>query len=288
MSVLRRVMVLCAGAALLAAGCTAPAQSGMDDMPGMPGMPGVTTVAAPAEAAPAGDGLTDAVGGYRLVLDSATVPPAPGNVLSFRVTGPDGRAVTRYQPDDGALVQFDLIRADLTNYQHLDPVMRQDGTWVVTLPALPSGAYRAYTTFAAPNAAAGTPRLYRLSQPFTVTGQAAGTALPAPATTTEVGGYAVTLSGQPVAGQPSVLRVSISSGGQPVGYLQRYLDGYAHLTAFRAGDLAAARLSPAERATARAELTSQTWFPGPGTWRVIVGFRTNGPVVTAAFTITVP
>lgn len=290
MPVRRWVVLLFAGAAVLTAGCTGPDQSGMDGMQGMADMPGmnaVTTVAAPAEAAPDGDGLAASVGGYRLALDTTTVSPSPGGELSFHVTGPDGGAVTRYQPDDGTLVQFDLIRADLSNYQHLDPAMRQDGTWVATLPALASGAYRAYATFAAPNAAAGTPKLYRLSQPFTVTGQAAYPVLPAPASTIEVGGYAVTLSGQPVAGQPSVLRVSISSGGNPVAYLQRYLDGYAHLTAFRAGDLAAARCGPAERPTARTELTSQAWFPESGTWRVIVGFRTTGPVLTAAFTVTV-
>jgi hypothetical protein len=287
MSARRWAVLPLACTVLFACGCTGPDQSGMDGMPGMADMPSMTTVAAPAEAAPTGDGLAAAEGGYRLVLDSATVPPSSATAFTFRLTGPDGRAVTRYQPDDGALVQFDLIRADLTNYQHLDPAMRQDGTWVVALPALPSGAYRAYATFAAPNAAAGTPRLYRLSQPFTVTGPAADTAPPAPAATAEVGGYAVTLSGQPVAGQPGALRVAISSGGQPVAYLQRYLDGYAHLTAFRGGDLAAARLGPAERATARAELTSQAWFPEPGTWRVLVGFRTSGPLLTAGFTITV-
>jgi hypothetical protein len=280
-----RAAILFACAALLTGGCTGTtAQSGMDGMPGMDGMAGMaglTTVAAPAEAAPTGTGLADTAGGYRLVLGAGTNP------FTFHVTGPDGGTVTRYQPDESALVQFDLIRSDLTNYQHLDPVMRQDGTWVVPLPALPAGAYRAYVNFAAPNASAGTPKLYRLSQPFTVPGQAADDTLPPQATTTEVDGYAVTLSGQPVAGRPGTLRVGITSGGRPVAYLQRYLDGYAHLTAFHAGDLAAARLGPAERPTAKADLTSQAWFPEAGTWRVFVEFRTSGPILTAGFTVTV-
>lgn len=272
-----RAAIVLACAALLTGGCTATAPSGMDDMPGMGGM---TTVAAPAEAAPIGAGLTDAVGGYRLVLGTGTNP------FTFHITGPDGRTVTRYQPDESALVQFDLIRADLSNYQHLDPVMRQDGTWVVPVPALPAGAYRAYVNFAAPNASAGTPKLYRLSQPFTVPGQAADNPLP-PQATADVDGYAVTLSGQPVAGRPGPLRVGITAGGRPVAYLQRYLDGYAHLTAFHAGDLAIARFSPAERPTAGAELTSQALFPAAGTWRVFVQFRTSGPILTAGFTVTV-
>ena len=165
--------------------------------------------------------------------------------------------------------------------------MRQDGTWVATLPALAPGAYRAYATFAAPNAAAGTPKLYRLSQPFTVTGQAAYPVLPAPASTIEVGGYAVTLSGQPVAGQPSVLRVSISSGGI------RSRTSSATWTATHTSPRSARAISrprdAAQRKDPRREpkLTSQAWFPESGTWRVIVGFRTTGPVLTAAFTVTV-
>ena len=83
------------------------------------------------------------------------------------------------------------------------------------------------------------------------------------------------------------LHVRITSSGRPVSYLQRYLDGYAHLTAFHSGDLASARLSPAERPTSPAELTSQAWFPEPGTWRVFVRFGTSGPILTAAFTLTV-
>ncbi len=285
-------VILLACLALLTGGCTAATtQSGMDNnMPGMggmgdmPGMATVTTVAPPPEAVPTGDGLAETVGGYRLVL--GTDPMA--NPFTFRITGPGGQTVTRYQPDESALVQFDLIRSDLTNYQHLDPVMRQDGTWVVALPTLAPGAYRAYVNFAAPNASAGTPKLYRLSQPFTVPGSAAADSpLPAPATTTSVGGYTVTLSGQPVAGRTGTLRVGISSGGRPVSYLQRYLDGYAHLTAFHTGDLASARLSPAERPTANADLTSQAWFPASGTWRVFVEFRTSGPILTAGFTVTV-
>lgn len=281
MSTSRGAVFLLVGTTLLLAGCSGAQPSGMDDMPGMAGM---TTVAAPAEAAPAGDALADAVGGYRLVL--GTVPAAPVTTFTFHITGPDGHPVTRYQPDESALVQFEVIRSDLSNDQHLDPAMRQDGTWVAPLPALAPGSYRAYVSFAAPNAGAGTPKLYHLSQPFTVPGPAADTAPSAPAATAEVG-YAVTLSGQPVAGRSTTLHVAISSAGRPVTYLQRYLDGYAHLTAFHSGDLATARLSPAERPTAQAELTSRASFPEPGTWRVFVRFRTSGPILTAAFTITV-
>jgi hypothetical protein len=284
MSTSRGAVFLLVGTTLLLAGCSGAQPSGMDDMAGMAGM---TTVAAPAEAAPAGDALADAVGGYRLVLGTGAVPAASATTFTFHITGPDSHPVTRYQPDESALVQSEVIRSDLSNDQHLDPAMRQDGTWVAPLPALAPGSYRAYVSFAAPNAGAGTPKLYRLSQPFTVPGPAADTALPAPAATAEVGGYAVTLSGQPVAGRPATLRVGISSAGRPVTYLQRYLDGYAHLTAFHRGDLATARLSPAERPTAQAELTSQASFPEPGTWRVFVRFRTSGPILTAAFTITV-
>lgn len=294
---MRHLVMLLVGVTLGVAGCTAPppggsppatSDTGMGDMPGM--APGSATVSPPAEAAPAGDGLAGGVGGYVFVPTAGTVPAGAPGMFTFHINGPDGRPVTRYQPYEGELVQVDLIRSDLTNYLHIDPAMRQDGTWVVPLPVLPSGAYRAYVTFAAPDASAGTPLLYRLSHAFTVPGQAPDAPLPAPAASASVAGYTVTLStpaGRPAAGGTVPLTLDIRQGGKPVGYFQRYLDGYAHLTAFRVGDLAAAHLGPAEKATGGQDLTSQALFPRSGTWRLFVQFRTSGPPITAAFTVTV-
>ena len=283
----RVAVALLAGAAIGIAGCApaaggppAPSRSGMPGMSGMDGMDGMDDMAGmgpasapaqPAEAAPHGNGLAATVGGYTFV------PVSEAGTFTFRITGPDGRTVTRYQPYESELLQFDLIRADLAGYQHLDPAMHADGTWAVALPALSPGAYRAYVTFAESGA------VYRLSQPFTLP----GTAGPAPAGGAEVDGFTVDLTGRAAVDSPSPMTIDIDRNGQPVGYFQRYLDGYAHLTAYHAGDLAQARFTPAGKVPGKPELTTQAVFPETGSWRVFVQFDTSGPAHVAAFTVTV-
>ena len=124
----------------------------MDGMDDMAGMAPASAPAQPAEAAPHGTGLAATVDGYTFV------PLAETGTFTFRISGPDGQPVTRYQPYESELLQFDLIRADLTGYQHLDPAMHADGTWAVALPALSPGVYRAYVAGDATNVAGASRR----------------------------------------------------------------------------------------------------------------------------------
>ena len=147
------------------------------------------------------------------------------------------------------MVQCYVIRSDLTSFRYLDAAMNQDGLWSAPVPDLPAGSYRAFVTFAAPDAAHGTPLLYDLSQPLTVTGPVA-----APATTSTVesrtstvDGYTATLAGTPTRGRTAPLTLTVMRNGHPIESLNRYLDGYAHLTAFHAGDLARARIAVGDR-----------------------------------------
>jgi hypothetical protein len=285
-------------AALLAgavAACTAPAGTApagshdpMADMPGMSGPPVAPSTPTPAYAAPADTGLADSVGGHRFVPSADTVPAGTPSTFTFHITGPDGHAITRYQPYESKLMLGYLIRADLTGFQYVDAAMRQDGTWSAALPALPAGSYRAYVTFAAPDASHGTPLVYDLSRPFTVPGPASGTLLPAPTASTTVDGYTVTLAGNPVPGRPAPLTITVAQAGRPVESLDRYLDGYAHLTAFHTGDLARARIRSIGGIAPGGTLSAEATFPESGTWRVFVQFDLAGTVHTAAFTLMVP
>lgn len=276
----RALAVPLLAAALVAAACggpsatqrpATPTMSGMDDMPGMAAAPVPSRLP---EATPAGTGLSANANGYTVTL------AADGQ--SFHVTGPDGRTVTRYQPYESELMQFDAIRSDLTGYRHVDPAMRQDGTWSAPSTGLPPGSYRGYVTFAAPDSSAGRPLVYQLSSPFTVP----GTPTPAaPVTGATVGGYTVSLTGQAKAGVPTLLRLRITKGGRPVPYFQRYLDGYAHVTAFHTGDLAFAHLTPATGGNG--SLTTQALFPESGTWRLFVRFQPADVPLTATLTVNV-
>lgn len=249
------------------------------------------TAAPPAEAAPKGDGLAASDNGYIYLPASASVPARTPAPFDFHITGPDDHALKRYQPYESKLVLFYLVRADLTGFQQLDPTMRQDGTWTVSLPALQPGSYRTYVTFAAPDSSAGTPLVYTLSAPLTVPGAAANATLPAASTSAVVDGYTVKLSVAPKAGAVVPLTLEVTQKGKPVQYFQRYLDGYAHLTAFRLGDGAFAHLLSTGRAAVaggNGPLTAEALFPRSGTWRLFVQFQTGGTLHQAAFTVNVP
>lgn len=260
---------------------------GMSDMPGMTGMASVPTAPAIADATPAGSGLSGSVGGYSFVPAHLTAAAGTPVTFTFRIKGPDGRAVTRYEPYESRLVVPYIIRSDLSGYQLLDPAMQQDGTWRAQLAALRPGSYRTFVTFAAPDSHQGTPLRYTLSQAFTISGHDPDIPLPAATTSTTADGFTVTWAGQPRIGVPSPLRISITSGGKPVQYVDRFLDGYVHLTAFRAGDLAFAHIFSTGKDVA-GMLTANALFPESGTWRLFAQFQLNGRLHTAAFTVLLP
>ena len=128
-----------------------------------------------AAADPTGTGLAGSEDGYTFVPAADAVSAGTPKTLTFHVVGPDGHPVTRYQPYQSKPLSCYVIRSDLSGFQYPDAAMQQDGTWNVALPALPGGSYRAFVTFAAPDASHGTPLVHVLSRPFTVPGAAGGT-----------------------------------------------------------------------------------------------------------------
>ena len=132
---------------------------------------------------------------------------------------------------------------------------------------------------------------YELSHPLTVPGQSANAALPAPSQSATTDGYTLKLSGALKSGANIPMAISVTSGGKPVVYFDRYLDGYAHLTGFHVGDTAFAHTLATGRAggpNGSGALTEQVLFPESGTWRLFVQFETAGKLHTAAFTVAVP
>ncbi|HWE90293.1 MAG TPA: hypothetical protein VG317_12605 [Pseudonocardiaceae bacterium] len=276
------LLLLAAFVAGLVAGCatSASAQSHptSSDSSAMPGM---------SDPMPTGDGLAASSAGYTFVPASTTVPANQPDTFTFHITGPDGRTVTWFQPDQTVLMHFYLVRADLGDYQHLHPTMAADGTWTVTLPPSAPGAYRGYVTFTTPDAA-GQPMAYVLSQRLTVPGPASTVPVPPAANPVLVDGYTLSLSGMPMVGQESMLTVRVSQDGRPVTDLQPYLDSYAHLSAFHTGDLAFAHLHPSGVANGDhggPDLRFEADLNKSGTWRMFIQFQTNGVLHTAAFTV---
>ncbi len=261
-----------------AATATATATSGM---PGMPGM-GATA---------GGDGLSDHADGYRLTSAATTLPAGTPAPYRFTVAGPDGRPVTAFRVDQTKRLHFYAIRSDLTGFQHLHPVMAQDGTWTARPAALAPGSWRMFAAFT-PAAGPGAGTAFVLSRPVTVPGAATATPLPAASSTATADGYTVTVKGDLMAGMehPLTVHLATSKDGRPVTGLQPYLDSYAHLTAFHEGDAAFAHLHPAtavDGGSGGPDLSFHAELPKPGNWRMFLQFRAAGALHTAALTLRV-
>lgn len=308
-----RTLARTAGAAVLAAALTAcgsSAMSGMDH--GSGGAPSATTATAadghqghqmpgsgatgrPAASAPApapAPAPAAEQNGYR--LDPATAALAPGAPAEYRftITGPDGKALTAFGTDQTKRMHFYAIRSDLTGFQHLHPEMAPDGTWTAPLAALTAGTWRVYASFV-PDSGPGRGTGLVLSRTVDVPGEgaAAEAALPAATGSATVDGYTVTVEGAPAAGRAGELEVTVSRDGRPVTDLQPYLETYAHLTAFHAGDQAFAHLHPETKAeaggTGGPTLPFHAELPTGGDWRLFLQFQTGGTLHTVGLTLRV-
>lgn len=287
----RRIALAAALTASIAlAGCaggttTAPADSGTPPSSASGADDGNTgaTGSMPGMSMPSGNGLADSVNGYTLVLHT---PPGTGPT-TLSITH-HGTTVTAFDPEQTELMHFYLIRSDLTGFQHVHPTMSPNGTWTAPTKAVPAGKYRAYIQFIPHADAAG--GALTLSTPVTVPGAGATEAapLPAPATSTRVDGYTVSLTGTLSAGQEAPLTITITKNGRPVTDLQPYLNTYAHVTAIHQGDLAFAHLHPEGTPSGDhggPTLTVHAQLPAPGKYRMFIQFQTNNTLHTAPITV---
>jgi hypothetical protein len=231
---------------------------------------------------------TDRLPGGLLVSDRGyTLHPltAPAGEFAFRITGPDGAPVTRYDVAHDRRMHLIVARRDLSGFRHVHPDLAADGTWRVASPLAGPGVWRAFADF---TPTGGEP--LTLGVDVTVPGPLADRPLPAPGTSTTVDGYTVTLTGTPEPGRTSRLTLTVSRDGQPVTDLQPYLGAYGHLVALRAGDLAYLHVHPDGapgdgRTPAGPAVTFHVEVPSPGSYRLYLDFRHGDAVHTAEFTV---
>ncbi|MFI6655372.1 hypothetical protein ACIBL8_07655 [Streptomyces sp. NPDC050523] len=302
-STTRRRSLATAGAATALALTLAACGSSSDSSSSMPGMDHGAKSSAPSSSSTSnamgdmpgmghtatGNGLAAAKDGYRLASRNTTLPSGERAVYRFTVTGPDGKPVTGFALDQTKRMHFYAVRSDLTGFQHLHPTMAADGTWTADLASLASGSWRVFASFT-PATGSGKGQDFVLSRTVSVPGNATRTPLPAPAGSTRVDGYTVTVKGKPMTGMAHPLTVSIAKDGKPVTDLQPYLDTYAHLTAFHEGDAAFAHLHPTTKVTGDhggPDLSFHAELPTSGNWRLFLQFRTGGTLHTAALTLRV-
>src|SRR5690349_10513500 len=176
--------------------------------------PGATPLAAPAVTAaphgeehagasgptaesltPAGtlpEGLMVSRDGYTLALAERSLPAGRGVPLRFEILGPDGAPVTRYDTEHDKDLHLIVVRRDLSGFQHVHPVLGDDGTWSAPVDLSAAGEYRVFADFTPAGHHGG----LTLGADLAVPGDYQPVPLPVPAPTAAVvDGYAVTLAG---------------------------------------------------------------------------------------------
>ncbi|SEH69908.1 hypothetical protein SAMN04489835_3006 [Mycolicibacterium rutilum] len=243
---------------------------------------GHSTAAHDASAAEQPGGLQVTEDGYTLDLAQPLQRARDNAPFRFRILGADGAPVTRFAETHEKLLHLIVVSNDLAVFQHLHPVLDEQGTWRVPVDFRRAGDYRVYADFVP----AGGPAV-TLGANVHVAGDYRPQPLPAPAVVSEVDDYSVTLSGTAPAGTASTLTLSVERDGAPVEDLQPYLGAYGHLVAIRAADLGYLHVHPmAERSGPAIQF--RTAFPSAGDYRLFLDFQHRDTVRTAAFTVTVP
>ncbi|EHR62901.1 hypothetical protein [Saccharomonospora cyanea] len=230
------------------------------------------------------EGLASSRGGYTLTPTSTTLASGEENTFAFRIGGPDGEAVTRFDVEHAKRMHLILVRRDASHFQHVHPVMSDDGTWSVPITVGEAGSYRAFADFTPAGGESMT-----LGVDLAVPGDFQPVHHE-PSRVAHVDGYEVRLDGELVPGRTSSVTTSISKDGRPVTDLEPYLGADGHLVALREGDLAYLHVHPGGHGetpeeTSEGDIGFAAEVPSAGTYRLFLDFRHEGTVRTAEFTV---
>jgi hypothetical protein len=230
-------------------------------------------------------GLMVSQNGHTLQRVGADPVAGQAGEFAFRVVGPDGDPVRRYETVHDRQMHLIVVRSDLSGYRHLHPTLAADGTWRVRTTFAAGGTYRAFADFTPAGGEALT-----LGVDVPVAGDFRPVPLPPATEVATVDGYTVRMEGRPEAGASSMLTFRVERDGVPVTDLQPYLGAYGHLVALRAGDLAYLHVHPDGepgdgRTAPGPEVAFHVEVPTAGTYRLFLDFRHAGAVHTAEFTL---
>ena len=231
-------------------------------------------------------GLMVSQNGYSFRIGQATASPGTAVPVSFTIEGPDGIPVTEYDVEHEKQLHLIAVRRDFSGFQHVHPVMSENGTWTTSL-ALSPGQWRLFADFKPTGGEAVT-----LGNDLAVRGVYEPAAPTADSRTATVDGYTVTLDGDLAADEEARLTLSVALDGEPVTDLEPYLGAYGHLVALRAGDLAYLHVhpqgTPDDGVTEPGpDVVFYAEVPSPGRYHLYLNFKHDGVVRTAAFTVTV-
>jgi hypothetical protein len=222
--------------------------------------------------------------GYTFALAQPRAEAGRRTALSFTITGPDGRPVTRFDEQHEKQLHLIAVRRDHTGFQHAHPRLDTEGTWTTELDLTP-GPWRLFADFKATGAEALT-----LGTDLAVAGDFRPAAPAEETRTATVDGYSVTLTGDLRAGTDAKLTLTVTEDGRAVTDLQPYLGAYGHLVALREGDLAYLHVHPGGIpgdgvTTPGPEIVFYAAVPSEGRYRLHLDFQHRGVVRTASFTV---
>jgi hypothetical protein len=219
------------------------------------------------------NGLAQAEGGLRLVLDDSARPTG-SQPLRFRIVEEDGATVRDFDVEHARRMHLIVARRDLSGFQHLHPEQTPDGGWQVPLQLGEAGSYRVFADFSSGGES------HTLGTDLQVDGRFEPRELPHPASTaTTATGYEVRM-----ASTGGEVRFTVFENGRRVRDIEPYLGARGHLVALREGDLAYLHVHPESKATTGGDIRFGVEYPSEGRYRLFLQFKLDGRVHTAAFT----
>ena len=249
--------------------------------------------------------LADPYDAREFLVQVASTPAAPRAGLKTRlrltVREPSTRALVRDLVDvHEKPYHLFVISQDLEHYDHVHPVQRADGSYVVDVTLPKPGYYTLYSDFLP---LGGRPQVVRTSMATagfsgTLASQRARL-VPDETLTRTVGGMRVTLTLPPdglVAGRDDALQYHIVDAhtAAPIADIEPYLAAFGHTLVLSDDTLHyvhahAVELLPDDRTAALGgpDLTFKAMLPKPGRYRVWTQLKRRGLVSTVSFTVAV-
>lgn len=217
-------------------------------------------------------GLAVSEAGYRLVPDGTTFESGSSRPFQFRLLGPDGLPVVRYNQLHERELHLIVVRRDLTGFQHVHPARAPDGRWAISLDLQTGGTWRAFADFSP----TGGPAQLTLGVDLQVAGSfTIGTSPTAAATPDPRMAVSFDRRGD-------VIQVNVQRDGTGI-QPEPYLGARGHLVALRVGDLAYLHVHP--EAGDGLAVGFQAHLPTPGQYALFFDYQVEGVVHTAVTTV---
>ena len=221
-------------------------------------------------------------GGLLVAQDGLRMEPADRRAdagpFRFRIVDSAGAPITDFVEQHEREMHLIVASRDLQTFHHVHPEMDDEGEWQVSLPALPSGAYRAFADFRAEGFEPMT-----LGIDLVGPGSVDGPGRLVPSRTDVTDGYDVRIDGGLEAGTSSELTITVERDGDVVT-TEPYLGAGGHLVALRDGDLAFLHVHPLDD-DATGPVRFAVEVPSPGTYALFFDFAHAGEVRTARFVL---